>query len=343
MGDEERDPQRLKRIAAAAYDYDNDPRWADYWSNVLIPPNMAARSDVVEHYKRKFYQRFVDPDFVVEAMSSTSYSQSTRASERPSSESTARNVRPQDSGPAGGTTGTASSTGRNTNSLRLDKRSIHFSVNAWILVVAVLGMLPVVPRNLSNKAYRLSLLGTACSTVYSLYTLYGKPRAWNIPAVQTWFQTVIGTKDFIHLIYCISLLSSRIHFKLALVSISCWAVDHVARFLRRNFTRSSLYRQYMEQPCLWVEANGTTLNILSSNTEIALGFLLIISLFSWQRSIIQTFMYWQLLKLMYHAPCTAGYHQSVWATIARTMNPYIYRYAPFLNSPISAVQRWWFR
>ncbi|CAL9113882.1 unnamed protein product [Musa acuminata var. zebrina] len=60
MGEEEeRDPQRLKRIAAAAYDYDNDPRWAEYWSNVLIPPHMAARSDVVDHFKRKFYQRFI--------------------------------------------------------------------------------------------------------------------------------------------------------------------------------------------------------------------------------------------------------------------------------------------
>ena len=58
MGEEE-DPQKLKRIAAAAYDYDNDPRWADYWSNVLIPPHMASRPDVVEHFKRKFYQRYI--------------------------------------------------------------------------------------------------------------------------------------------------------------------------------------------------------------------------------------------------------------------------------------------
>lgn len=60
MGEErEDDPQKLKRIAAAAYDYENDPRWADYWSNILIPPHMASRSDVVDHYKRKFYQRYI--------------------------------------------------------------------------------------------------------------------------------------------------------------------------------------------------------------------------------------------------------------------------------------------
>lgn len=59
MGEEEGERQRLKKIAAAAYDYDMDPRWADYWSNILIPPHMAARSDVVDHFKRKFYQRYI--------------------------------------------------------------------------------------------------------------------------------------------------------------------------------------------------------------------------------------------------------------------------------------------
>ena len=59
MGEEREDPQRLKRIAADSYDYDNDSRWPDYWSNVLIPPHMASRNDVVSHFKRKFYQRYV--------------------------------------------------------------------------------------------------------------------------------------------------------------------------------------------------------------------------------------------------------------------------------------------
>jgi hypothetical protein len=53
------DPQRLKRIAAGAYDYENDARWAGYWSNVLVPPHLASRADVVDHFKRKFYQRYI--------------------------------------------------------------------------------------------------------------------------------------------------------------------------------------------------------------------------------------------------------------------------------------------
>ncbi|KAK8609840.1 hypothetical protein V6N13_093252 [Hibiscus sabdariffa] len=60
MGEEKKNPQKLKRIEAAAYDYDNDPRWADYWSNILIPSHMASRSGVVDHFERKFYQCYID-------------------------------------------------------------------------------------------------------------------------------------------------------------------------------------------------------------------------------------------------------------------------------------------
>nr|DAD31631.1 TPA_asm: hypothetical protein HUJ06_010482 [Nelumbo nucifera] len=301
---------------------------------------MAARSDVVDHFKRKFYQRYMDPDLVVESMSSSISSQSARPSAQSSTSSS--NERPRSSGATARTSGASSTPNANPTSMRWDRQTIQFSVNAWVFIVGLLAILPIISRNLSNRAYRLSFVGTACSSLYSLYSLYGKPRAWNLQAVQVWFQSVIATKDFIYFLYCLMFVTSHLQTKFALIPVLCRALEHVAKFLRRNFSRSSLYRKYLEELCLWVESNTTTLNILTSHAEIALGFLLIISLFSWQRNIIQTFMYWQLLKLMYHAPVTASYHQSVWAKIGRTVCPHINRYAPFLNTPITAIQRWWF-
>ncbi|KAL2252335.1 UNVERIFIED_CONTAM: hypothetical protein Sindi_0028200 [Sesamum indicum] len=340
------DPQKLKRIAAAAYDYDNDPRWADYWSNVLIPPHMASRSDVVKHFKQKFYQRYIDPDLIVEPMSSTSSSQSARTSAPPpqsssSSATSNSNTRQASSGSSRRTSGSSTSPPPNSTPLRWDQQTIQFSVNAWVFVVSVLAIFPLVPQNLANRAFRLSFLGTACSSLYSLYSLYGKPRAWNLQAFQVWFQSVVVAKDFVCSIYCLTFVSSHLCLKFALIPIMCRALEHVAKFLRRNFSRSTLYRKYLEEACVWVESNTTTLSILSSQAEIGLGFLLIISLFSSQRNIIQTFMYWQLLKLMYNAPATASYHQSAWARIGQTVNPLIQRHAPFLKTPISAIQRWW--
>ncbi|KAK2987468.1 hypothetical protein RJ640_012127 [Escallonia rubra] len=343
MGEEE-DPQKLKKIAAAAYDYDNDPRWAEYWSNILIPPHMASRNDVVLHFKRKFYQRYIDPDLVVETMPTTSSSpQRARPSAPPSSTTSNDQTRQRNSGSNTRASATSTASAPHPTSLRWDRQTIQFSVNAWVFVVAVLAIFPLVPQNLSNRAYRLSFMGTACSSLFSLYSLYGKPRAWNLQAVQVWFQSIIATKDFIYFIYCITFVTSNLCLKFALIPILCRALEHVAKFLRRNFSRSSLYRKYLDEPCVWVESNTSTLNILSSQAEIGLGFLLVISLLSWQRNIIQTFMYWQLLKLMYHAPVTAGYHQSVWVKIGSTVNPLIHRYAPFLSTPVSAIQRWWLR
>ncbi|CAM0881623.1 unnamed protein product [Alopecurus aequalis] len=334
------DPQQLKRIAAGAYDYENDARWAGYWSNVLVPPHLASRADVVDHFKRKFYQRYIDPDLVVEPMSSTSSTPSNRSAASSSSSPSSENVRARDSGSSASQPPPPERTG---SSLRFDGRTIHFSINAWVLIVSSLGILPVLPKDMASKAYRLSLLGTICSSAYSLYCTYGKPRAWNMPAIQPWLQSIIVAKDFVHLMFSLMMFTSNVHFKIALLPVLCWALDHVARFLRRNFARSSFYRRYLEEPCLWVETNNTTVSLLCSNAEIALGFLMITSLFSSKRNIIQTFMYFHLLKLMYHAPVTSGYHQSVWARIGRAVNPHIHRYAPFLNTPISAAQRWWLR
>ncbi|GER35726.1 hypothetical protein STAS_12033 [Striga asiatica] len=339
------DLQKVKQAAAAAYDYDSDPRWADYWSNVLIPPHMASRNDVVNHFKHKFYQRYIDPELIVEPIGTGGTSQPARASTPPSQSSSASNsnTRQRTSGSSTRTSGPSTAPPPSAMSLRWDQRTVQFSVNAWVVIVAVLAMFPLVPKHLSNRAYRLSFLGTACSSLYSLYSLYGKPRAWNLPALQVWFQSVVVTKDFIYSIYCLSFVTSHLCLKFALIPILCRSLEHVAKFLRRNFSRSTLYRKYLEEACVWVESNTTTLSILSSHAEIGIGFLLIISLFSWQRNIMQTFIYWQILKLMYNAPATAGYHQSTWAKIGRTVNPLIQRYAPFLNTPISALQRWFFR
>ncbi|CAH9084299.1 unnamed protein product [Cuscuta europaea] len=340
MGGED-DPQKLKKIAAAAYDYENDPRWADYWSNVLIPPHMASRSDVVDHFKRKFYQRFIDPQLVVEPMATSSSSQQAKPYAQPTTSSTPNAPpRTQSSDSSGRTSTTAAS---NPTSLRWDKQTILFSVNAWVVVMAALAIFPLSPTNLANRAYRLSFMGTTFSALCSLYAQHGKPRAWNMQALQVWLQSVIVTKDFICFVYCLTFVASHLYLKFALIPILCQCTEHVAKFLRCNFSRTSLYRRYFDEACVWVESNTSTLKILSSQVEIGLGFLLIISLFSWQRNIIQTFIYWQLLKLMYHAPATAGYHQSVWAKIGRLINPLVHRYAPFMNTPLSAAQKWWFR
>lgn len=54
-----RETQAQKRAAAEGYKYESDSRWADYWSNVLIPQQMIDRPDVKRHFQLKFYQRYI--------------------------------------------------------------------------------------------------------------------------------------------------------------------------------------------------------------------------------------------------------------------------------------------
>ena len=39
--------------------------------------------------------------------------------------------------------------------------------------------------------------------------MFQKPRAWNLQALQVYFQTIIATKDFIYFIYCLTFVTSH--------------------------------------------------------------------------------------------------------------------------------------
>jgi hypothetical protein len=40
-----------------------------------------------------------------------------------------------------------------------------------------------------------------------------KPRELNMPAIQAWLQSVLGAKDFIHLMFSLLLVTSQLHLK----------------------------------------------------------------------------------------------------------------------------------
>ncbi|KAK8318825.1 hypothetical protein V6Z12_A13G199300 [Gossypium hirsutum] len=112
--------------------------------------------------------------------------------------------------------------------------------------MAVLAIFPLVPKSLSNRAYRLSFMGTACSSVYYLYALYGRPKAWTLQAVQVYFQSVITTKDFNYFIYCLTFVTSHLCLKFTLIPILCRSLERIAKFLRHNFSRSTLYSDSLD-------------------------------------------------------------------------------------------------
>jgi hypothetical protein len=227
--------------------------------------------------------------------------------------------------------------------LRLDRQSIQFLANSWVLIMTIVTMFPFVPRGLGDRAYRFALVGTGLACAHSLYSQYGIPRSWNLNGLQTWLQSVVLGSDFLQLLYCIVFASAAVPIKYAVLPVACRSLEQVAPYLKHNFSSTQLYRKFLAKPCLFVETNVTALRALSANSEVGLGFLLIVLLVTPQRNVVQALVYWQLLKLKYHSPTSSLYHREAWSKLGARVNPLIQRFAPFLQTPLSYVQGWFLR
>ncbi|KAE8810214.1 hypothetical protein D1007_13101 [Hordeum vulgare] len=108
-------------------------------------------------------------------MSTTGSTQPRRPDIRSSPSASSENVRARNLGPSSTSAAPppAAPQAGVASPLRFDARTIHFSVNASVPVLAGLGMLPILPKHLADRACKLSLLGTVLSSGYSLYSTYG--------------------------------------------------------------------------------------------------------------------------------------------------------------------------
>ncbi|CAM6091059.1 unnamed protein product [Calypogeia fissa] len=347
-GSQQQESQQQKMAAASAYDYDGDAKWIDYWSNVLIPDHLVSHPEVKKHFQLKYYKRYIDSELQVEPLSSFNKRLPSSTSSASAERRRPGNQAPQSSSQTqgGGTTSRAAptrATPTTSGLLRLDRQSIQFLANAWVLIMTILTMFPFVPRGLGDRAYRFALVGTALACAHSLYSQYGIPHGWNLNGLQTWLQSVAMGSDFLQLLYCIVFASASVPIKYAVLPVACRSLEQVAPYLKRNFSSTELYRKFLAKPCLFVESNVTVLRGLSANSEVGLGFLLIVLMITPQRNMVQALVYWQLLKLKYHSPTSSRYHQEAWFKLGVRVNPLIQRFAPFLQTPLGYVQGWFLR
>jgi len=332
--------QAQKRAAAEGYKYESDSRWADYWSNVLIPQQMIDRPDVKRHFQLKFYQRYIDAELEVEPLSSLKDSSAPRMA-------SSTQQRPVNTGSQARSTGgsvpprpTPRASPQANSMLRLDQKTFQFLNNAWVVVMALVAYFPFSSRGLSDRAYRLALVGSAVSCAHGLYQQIRRPRTWNMEGLQEWLQSILPSKDFLPLIFSLLFFSSWSPIKFAVIPVLCRSLEQVVFYLRGNFNNTQLYKRYLQRPCELLTTNRTMLYMTSARAEIALGFTLIVLMVTPQRNIVLALIYWQLLKLFYRAPASAGYHQQTWSSIGGRANPLIHRFAPVLERPLDYVRNW---
>jgi hypothetical protein len=206
--------------------------------------------------------------------------------------------------------------------------------------MAILAIFPFLPRGISDRGYRFSLVGSAVACAHCLYQNNRRPRAWNLQALQQWMQSIVPSKDFLSFMFSLIFFSSIYPVNFAVIPVLCRSLEQVVIFLQENFNNTQIYKNFLRKPCELLTQNRTMLHMTSTNAEIGIGFTLIFKILTPQRNLVQALIYWQLLKLYYRAPNTSGYHQQIWSRIGARVDPLIHRFAPVLERPLDYVRNW---
>eukprot|EP00850_Spirogloea_muscicola_P011446 SM000071S21070 [mRNA] locus=s71:198264:200543:+ [translate_table: standard] len=210
-------------------------------------------------------------------------------------------------------------------------KTVLFLANAWVLVMAVVHILPFTPRRLSQRAFRFSLLGSIVAALTSLYIQHGLPAALQLEALRAWLQRASSSGDLIQLLHSIIFLSSPMPLQPLL---------QAASHLRTNFSATQIYRTYLAGPCMWLQHNANQVQQFAASTALGLGFLLIFLLFTPNRNFLQVVLYWQLLRLQYHAPSTAARQRQAWQVVGQQVEPLLHRFIPAVLPLLARAKAW---
>ncbi|GAQ90763.1 hypothetical protein KFL_006820010 [Klebsormidium nitens] len=326
--------------AFSEYDFAGDARWVQYRQNLEIPVGRDMEQ-VLARYKAKFYQRHVDPDFVIApspapAPSSTARPPPSGGAPRPAAHSAAGAQSASSPPPA------AAGLPPRVGPLPIDRATLLFLLNAWVAVMGLVAFFPLMPAALARRAYKLALGGALAASLAALVLQTGLPRTWNLGGVRAWLVGCLATAPFLAALYCFVFLTSPAVLTMAVVPVAIPALLHSAAHLQRNFGQAQLYRRYLSGPCTWLEQHAAQARLLQANAEIGVGFSLLFQLLSPQRSFVQLFVYWNLLKIMYHAPPTSFNHRASWAAIQQRVQPLL-QMVPAINTPLQYAQNWFQR
>ncbi|CAI5527579.1 unnamed protein product [Closterium sp. Naga37s-1] len=349
-----------QQAAFAAFDFAGSAAWRDYFNNLTIPPDRVNDPAVLRRYRQKFFRQCVDSDFQVDPLqpaaspasatppASSAYAAPSSASTapRPSASGRASAAGTGASGATGGTGSSSSSrTGGNTGgnaggNARMGLQTYTFVAHAWVVTMALVALFPLCPRALLVRAFRFALFGGLVASALSILQRHGRPAALSLPALKSWLQTLLTGPHLLTLMHCSVFLPSPHPIALALLPLAARSLLPLTTHLQQNFSQASLYRSYLSKPCEWVSTNRQQVELFTANTEVMLGPLLAFYLLTPQRSFFQVFLYWQLLKMRFHAPASAWYHRQIWGHLETTVLPHVQRYVPMLMTPIGYVQRW---
>lgn len=198
---------------------------------------------------------------------------------------------------------------------------------------------------LAGVLYYQFLLIAAASHLAKVGKRYGAPRVlpWQgfqptLQKLKSYMMPIAATTDLQYAVISISLISSRPLLP-AIVPMFVLAVFHTSYMLAGQYGSHPMYRTYGAPLHSKLVARQRDAQLGNAGAEIMTGFLLIAMILTPARNLLQTFLYWQILRTRYWTPDCREYHRQAWSVVGLQARPLLDK-VPALNTPIGFVQRW---
>eukprot|EP00878_Enallax_costatus_P015715 GHUV01016466.1.p1 GENE.GHUV01016466.1~~GHUV01016466.1.p1 ORF type:complete len:338 (+),score=109.49 GHUV01016466.1:456-1469(+) len=323
---------KTKLEAFNAYDFDSNDDWKSHLRNVELPAGSAA-SAALQKVKAKWYKKNVDSDFdpawIASSHSSTAtggsaaYSSQQQQQQQHSSSTTSRPP------PSTSWRGASSQAGSRQ---ALSKQLNLAILQAGVLLLALLYLQPL-NRGVSAWAYKRLAMTLVILQGYKVYGANGGPAAWNTAAITAWAQRVLVTSDAHYLILAVAAYVNP-PVTLLLVPYIVLAAYGLADFVSQQYGSHPIWQRYgapLHQKMLAYYQKALQFN---AQSEIMLGFQLIVGLLFPGRAPLLLMAVWQVLRLRFWSVDAAVHHRMVWAGLDQ-MSGRVRQQVPILQKAVT--------
>lgn len=166
-------------------------------------------------------------------------------------------------------------------------------------------------RGWSSWAYSKLMLVLVFSQALKVNTAHGWPAGWTLSAIQQWLMRVVPTSDAQYFLLAFAAAGNSKPVTAVLPPFLVLAAYQLAHFLASSFGSHPLWQRHGVHLYRQMQAKQQVALAFNAQSEIMLGFLLLLGLPFPGRAPMLAFMVAQFLRMRYWSSDGALYHRQV--------------------------------
>lgn len=183
-------------------------------------------------------------------------------------------------------------------------------ITAVQIVAFSLIYLQPIHRSWSYWAYSKLMMVILISQGLKIHTAHGLPAGFNLEAIKQWLMRVLPTSDAQYFLLAFAAAGNRPQTAV-LPPFLVLTMYSLAAFLAEVAGHHPLWQRHGVHIYRLMQAKQPVALAFNAQSEIALGFLLLLGLPFPGRAPTFAFMAWQFLRMRYWSPDAAVYHRQV--------------------------------